>query len=444
MPVDILVPPLSQTSDSLVLVSWLKMVGDTVIKGEPLFTVETDKATLEVEAPASGIMASILANPGDEMIVRSVIGSIKEPEEIINPVNSSRSVEGRFFTSPRARQIARQKGILLASLQGLGSGPHGAVIAGDVEAYHLKTNVQTQTTLSKATPVARRMAEAAGLNLDSIQPSKPGSITKADIKAAISDLTQDHSAKIESSVVNPPPNPDISLSSLEGLSISHPLTPTRRTISKRLVNGHLSGVAVTYMRDADATRLVKLRRRILKRLPEGYERPTITDFMVLLVCRGLADHPDINATFDGENVQSFDHVNLSLAVDTPRGLVAPVIHNADQLGLQELAKNRKILVERALNGTLTINELGGGTITLTNLGAHGVDFFTPVLNPPQLAILGIGKIREVPAIHKGKIRSRWHIGLALTCDHRVIDGAPAARFLETLSTLIEQPDLFWL
>lgn len=457
MSVNVLVPPLSQTMDTLVIVEWLKKIGDPVTKGEILFTVETDKATLEVESPATGILSSVLAGAGDEVKVRSIIGIIAEPgeafEEALTSVDNSLNenyppgpgappstdrqqtinVTGpkgeplpperinRLFASPRARQLAQLKGIPLVELRGSGTGPRQLIVERDVSAY-----IERQKARPRVTPVARRMAEMTGVDLSKVVPAKPGTaITKADVETSLHEGSG---------------APASAQSSFQAIR----LTPTRKTIARRMHESHQITAPVTYMREVDATRLVKLRERILEKLSEDAIRPTYTDFLVYITCRVLSKHPALNAYFDGETVELHDAVHMALAVDTARGLMAPVIRDADSKGVEELARIRGDLIDRTLKGTVTPNELAGGTFTLTNLGALGIDHFTPILNPPQVAILGVGRIREIPAVHKGKIRIRSVMGLSLTCDHRVIDGAPAARFLLDICNLIESPDLVWL
>jgi pyruvate dehydrogenase E2 component (dihydrolipoamide acetyltransferase) len=415
--------------DSLIFVSWLKKTGDFIEKGEPLFSVETDKATLEVEAPASGILNECLASPGDEIKIRSRIGLIVDQHEITDKTEIQ-----RHFSSPRARKIASEMGIDIHVIQG--SGPSGAVVVRDVQNYLIQNQELSNGVSKKATPLARRMAQAEGVNLESIQPARPGPIKKGDIENAISKQDSGISELEKVSHLNDSISKD--------LPISQTLSPIRRTIANRLQQGHLAGVAVTYVREIDVTRLVKLRKRILDHLPEGSDRPTITDFLVLFLCKALVAHQEFNATFDGEVMRYFPQVDLCLAIDTPRGLIAPIIRNAQSASLSDLANHRRILVERATNGSLSLDELNGGTFTLTNLGSMGIDFFTPVLYPPQVAILGIGRIQQKPLVKRNKIRIRDLMYLVLTCDHRVIDGAPAARFLETLSKFIQSPELYYL
>jgi pyruvate dehydrogenase E2 component (dihydrolipoamide acetyltransferase) len=428
MPVDILVPPLSQTSDSLVLVEWLKKVGDRVQKGEPLFTVETDKANLEVEAPADGVLESIAANPGDEIQIRGVIGRIGESGE--SPGEEGKK---RIFASPRARQLAAKKGLTLAQLDGSGTGSEGMIVEKDVRAY-------IERMKPRATPVAQRMAQDAGLDLGSITRPRPGEvIRKSDVETNI--LQQ----KVDKLHIQPTSGP-VYGSEPDSRAVSRitSLSATRRTIANRMAESHRNSAPVTYQRDADTTRLVKLRGRILGEIGEKEVRPTITDFLIRIAALVLPEHPQINATFDGSSLETYTALHIALAIDTERGLVAPVITDVGQMGLLDIARRRSELLQKAVSGELKPEEMSGGTFTISNLGTLGIDHFTPIINPPQVAILGAGRVREVPAIHKGKVRKRYSMGLSVTCDHRVIDGAPAARFLGDICRLVENPHLIWL
>jgi pyruvate dehydrogenase E2 component (dihydrolipoamide acetyltransferase) len=430
MTVNILVPPLSQTMDTLTFVCWLKNEGDKVGKGEPLFSVETDKATLEVESPASGILRSCKALPGDEIYISSVIGEIDDEISV-----SSKGSTRRFFASPRARNIARQRGIDVTTVKG--SGPYGAVVAKNV--LDVSTNVTepaAKQSQVKTTPLARRIADVEGINLDFIKPEKPGQITKEDVRSALARQNQD---KPVNELVQPGQK-----TTEDNAPISKRLTRFRQTISTRLQKGHLEGVAVTYGLEVDVTRLVNLRKRVLSFISEESVRPTITDFLILFICKTLVVHPEFNATFDGNQYEIFPQVNISLAIDTPQGLYAPVIHHAQEMRLSAIATRRRELIEKAMNNTLSLEESSGGTFTFSNLGSLGIDFFTPVLNPYQVAILGTGRIQRKLVLVKRKTKKRELINLALTCDHRVIDGAPAARFLHTLCSFLENPDLFFL
>ena len=449
---DIIVPPLSQTMDSVILVEWLKSIGDEVVKGEPLFVIETDKANLDVEAPAAGVLRRTLAEPGDEVKVRSKIGLIASLDESIpeeprpqaiagpevsqpavttmgvaarHPLSTIRGLDSqllpperrnRIFASPRARRLAQQESVPLADLEA--TGPQQMIVERDVRAY-----LKAREAAPAVTPVARRMAEAADLDLAAVGLSRSGArITRADVEAAL--------AKRGATVA-------------EGVQWVR-LPTIRRTIARRMTESQQTAAEVTLMREVDATELVLLRKRILEELSDGDPRPTYTDLLVSIVARQLKRHPPANAIADGDRVGLSDEVHVAVAMDSERGLVVPVVRNADRKGLLQLAQERADLVERVIDGTIAPEELAGGTFTITNLGTLGVDAFTPIINPPQTAILGVGRIRSAPAVYEGELCIRQLMVLSLTFDHRIIDGAPAARFLQDIVRLIEKPHLMWL
>jgi pyruvate dehydrogenase E2 component (dihydrolipoamide acetyltransferase) len=425
-----------------------------VVKGEPLFVIETDKANLDIEAPASGVLQRISAEPGSEVKVRSTIGVIlaegeedegeeahPQPEPGAAPDGSeaqalqapmeaatARSASGprgeplpperlqRVFASPRARRLAEQEGVPLASLKP--SGPQQMIVERDVRAY-----VAQRPAAPKVTPVARRLAEEAGLDLATLTPSEPGGrVTRADVEAALAASRGAQPA---------------------GMRWIEP-SPTRRTIALRMAESQQAAAQVTLTRELDATELVQLREKVLAELSADDPRPTYTDFLVCTVALMLREHPYLNATTDGERIGLSDEVHVAVAVDTERGLVAPVVRHADRKGLLKVARERAELTRRALDGSVTPDELTGGTFTITNLGPLGVDAFTPIINPPQAAILGVGRIHAGPAVHRGELCVRQLMTLSLTFDHRVVDGAPAARFLRDVVRLIEKPHLIWL
>ncbi|MBK8049136.1 MAG: 2-oxo acid dehydrogenase subunit E2 [Anaerolineales bacterium] len=449
MPFEVLMPPLSQTLDTLVLVEWLKRTGDEIRKGEPLFLVESDKATLEVESPATGTLQAILAEPGSEVRVKTPIAHIIELGESLPaasplripvatpPVTGASSDAGldwlpparaqRIKASPRARARAQAAGVGLAAVPA--SGPQGMIVERDVTAY-----LATLPTPPRVSPVARRMATAEGIDVAAIAQAKPGRrIQRADIVDAVAGAQKPAPAEAQFG------NAD----AVGGGALRAALDPTRRVIAARLQASHQASVPVTLMREVDATALVELRTTILADLGDQAPRPSYTDLFALIVARCLLQHPTMNGTFDGEMLMIPEHVQLALAVDTPRGLVAPVIPGADQCSLLTLANKRVELTAAALASQLTPAQLGGGTFTLTNLGALGVDAFTPVINPPQIAILGTGRIRPAPAVFGGQLAIRQMMMLSLTFDHRVVDGAPAARFLGAVAEFVEKPFRVW-
>jgi pyruvate dehydrogenase E2 component (dihydrolipoamide acetyltransferase) len=429
MAIDIVMPPLSQTSDTLVLTAWLKKVGDPVSKGEALFEVETDKATLEVESPATGILREVLVAPGTEVAVKARIGSIAVHETAT--VSASSPIEQATTHSPNpveARSPASQP-----------------------ITHHPPTSPLPAERAERilASPRARRLAETEGLPLGAIKASGPrGLIVERDVRAHLTGLNAagQPPPSVQARPHDELPTAETTTAPLAPVAENRraPLTATRRTIAHRLQANQQTTTPVTLTRDVDATELVAVRERLLLDLSSQELRPTYTDFLIRIIARCLQRHPSFNATFDGEQLEIFDAVHMGLAVDTERGLLVPVLRHVEGQGLIALARQRSAMVRRALEGTLTADELSGGTFTLTNLGALGIDAFTPLLNPPQIAILGIGRIRPVAGPVGNTIGLRQAMFLSLTFDHRAVDGAPAARLLGDIAGLVERPDRVWL
>jgi pyruvate dehydrogenase E2 component (dihydrolipoamide acetyltransferase) len=322
----------------------------------------------------------------------------------------------RIFASPRARRLADEQAVQLSELTA--TGPQGMIVERDVRTY-----LESRPEAPAITPVARRLAEARGLDVTVLQAERPSArVTRADVEAALAQLEA------------------VDAEGVQWLDVP----PIRRTIARRMVESQQAAAEVTLTRDVDATELVELRRQILEELSEGDPRPTFTDILVAIVARELRRHPRANATWDGQRIGLYTAVHVAVAVDTDRGLVTPVVRNADMRGLLDLTTERARLVQQALDGTIGPDDLTGGTFTITNLGPIGIDAFTPIINPPQTGILGVGRIRPAAAVHNGELCIRQRMFLSLTFDHRIIDGAPAARFLMDIVRLIEKPHLIWL
>ena len=414
--VDVVMPPLSQTADTLVLTAWLKRVGDAVVKGEALFEVETDKATLEVEAPATGTLHTVLVEPGTEVAAKTTLGTIAlpppsappggqpmhappqpAPQAVVSPPSPAPGLPperaNRVLASPRARGLAQKIGLSLAGIPA--TGPGGLLVERDVVAF-LASQQAANTGPNAPAPHLTPQA-------DRPDPLRPSSPTTPAVRRV-------------------------------------PLSPARRTLARRLAAAHQAAVPVTLTREVEATELVRLRQRLLAEPEAQAPRLTYTDLFISLAARCLAQHSTLNGTFDGEAVELAGAVHLSLAVDTDRGLLAPVLRDVGGQGLAAIAAARQHMVAAAHAGTLPPEAFTGGTFTLTNLGYLGVDAFTPVLNPPQLAILGVGRLRPI----LGAAGDRHVVWLSLTFDHRAVDGAPAARLLAAIALLIEKPERVWL
>jgi pyruvate dehydrogenase E2 component (dihydrolipoamide acetyltransferase) len=441
MATDVLVPPLGQTVDTVTLAHWYKHEGDVIAQGEPLFAVETDKATLDVEALASGILRGVSAQAGDAVKVLSVIARLAQPGEDLSaaapvpvePAAGSAAVSEasapaevakprrRLFVSPRARRLAEKEGVPLEAVRA--TGPEGAIVERDVRAYLV------QPGEPRITPVARRMAEGAGLDWRKLRGSGgQGRVMSQDVRQALAQAGAPPAAPRGSVPIAQP-----SAEPVETV----PFSSVRAVVAERMASSHSQTAPVTLTTEADATALVKLRGALAH---DGIEA-SYTDLFACVLGRALRDHPALNASLEGDHIRRWREVHLGVAVDTERGLLAPVIRNVDRKGLRQIAEEMKDLTERARAGLCTPDELRGSTFTLTNLGMFGIDAFTPLINLPECAILGVGRIKAQPVVVEGAVVGREMVWLSLTFDHRLVDGGPAARFLQRMAQLIERPHL---
>ncbi len=456
MVTEVILPVLGETMNEGTIVEWVKQEGNPVRRGEVLFTLESDKATLEVEATTDGFLRRILVPAGQTVPVLTVVGLITStmdepvaesasqrvsesarppstPSPPISPAPPTPSTPARIFASPRARKLAAERGVDLAAVKGSGVG--GRIVEKDVVAY--------LEAAPKATPVARRVAEQAGVDLRAVSGTGPGGrITKADVVGATLVVAPEVVAPevvapqvVVPQVVTPPaaaPQAEI------------PLTGVRSIIARRMFEGHSITAPVTLTMETDATEFVTLRERLKASLADelgfniGYN-----DLLIKLVAHALRRFPYMNARLEGETIRQLSEVHIGLAVDTERGLLVPVVRDADRKRLTEVAREVQTLIERARAGKATPDDLTGSTFTITNLGMYDVDGFTPIINLPEAAVLGIGRIKPRPAVMGGAVCVRQMVWLSLTFDHRLVDGAPAARFLQYIKNLIEDPYL-WL
>jgi pyruvate dehydrogenase E2 component (dihydrolipoamide acetyltransferase) len=425
-------------------VSWYKQEGETVTQGEPLYVVETDKASLDVEAPASGVLRGVTASPGDEVKVLSAIAVIAAIGEAGVTAGGATAISSstlasptRLFVSPRARRLAESEGVPLAAVTA--TGPEGAIIERDVRAYMEESGVKRQTSAVRTetlaaqhniTPVARRMAEEAGLNLGSVIGTGPrGQITREDVeKRMAADQRTDAVAQPV-----PPSSPQLPQAPTAAL----PFTGIRALIAERMAASHSQTAPVTLTAEADATALVELRQQLAA---DGVA-VSYNDLLLYALARALRQHPRLNASLEGDTIRVWPRIDIGLAVDTERGLLVPVVRDVASKGLAELAAETLALAQRAQAGRCTPDELTGGTFTLTNLGMFGIDAFTPLINLPETAILGVGRIKARPAVFGDQIVARQTVWLSLTFDHRLVDGGPAARFLQRVVQLVEKPHL---
>jgi pyruvate dehydrogenase E2 component (dihydrolipoamide acetyltransferase) len=406
-------PVLGLTMEEGTVAEWLKHEGEAVQKDEPLLTVEMDKGTVEVPAPASGVLRRIAVQPGTTVAIRTLIAEIGEPGEVLSDPPARAHAPGRLFASPRARMRARATGVELATLHG--SGPRGRIVEADVlSAAPVDSRVV-------ATPLARRLAQEHGVSIGQLSGSGPGGrITQDDVQRA---------AQQQRTTLAP-------TAQLE------PLSRIRRITAERMAASALATARVSLFLEADFSEAVRLRAQLQPEFARlGVPKLPWDAIIARASALALIEHDAMLAQWaDGQALRRPDAVHVGVAVTLePEGLVVPVLRNADQRSLRELAADLLGLVERARSGGLNPAEMQGATFTITNLGAYRIDGFTPIINPPETAILGVGRIADKPVVADGKIEARTMCTLSLSFDHRVVDGAPAAAFLTRLAELLERP-----
>jgi pyruvate dehydrogenase E2 component (dihydrolipoamide acetyltransferase) len=415
-------PVLGMAQDTGKLISWLKAEGEEIVEGEPIMEVETDKATVEIEAAASGTLGGVRANEGDDIPVGQVIAWILGPGESApektTPIKEkakeapggTSEVEASGVASgasPVAQKMAAEHGIDLAMVKTGG----GRVQKADVLAYLKNLEEQEKDArLTPASPKARRLAAERDIDITSLSGSGPEDAVLVEDVLAVKTRT----------------------SQVTSLALS---TIWQR-MAERVTHSWTSAPHFYLLREVNASRLVSWREQAIK---NSGKRITYTDMLVRLVSATLSQHPLANAAWSNGEILLNDEINIGLAVAVEEGLIVPVIHQADQLNLSQIADRRTELVDLAQGRKLGLDDLQGGTFTISNLGMYGVDIFNAILNPPQSAILAVGRIRDQVVPVNGQPAVQPMMVLSISYDHRVIDGARGAQFLETLADLIEEP-----
>lgn len=473
----VVMPRLGLTMTEGKIIEWVKADGEWVQKGETLFIIENEKSTVEIEAPADGYLkistavnvtvpvltpvgtlssgtvsghhtAQQMDGPHDAAAFKLLPETSPRVPDVPHASSvgtlSSGTVSGHhaaqqmeeprdaaafrllpetlaqgpdvspilpvFRASPKARALARK---LNVSLEGIsGTGLRGMVVAEDVQRVAAKPT-------AKASPVAQRVAEAAGLDLASVAGSGTGGrIMRGDVEKALR-----QSQPVE-------PHRDTAPLPLSGL---------RGIIAERLSQSWRERPQVTLTTEADATNLVAARQQLNAELASTGEKISYNALLIKLVAQALREQPNLNAQLTANGLQTMPEINLGLAVDTERGLLVPVVRGVPAKSLRQVNAEINALAERAIKGRSLPDELTGGTFTVTNLGVYDIDAFTPLINPPECAILGVGRIVSKPVGLNGQIVLREMLALSLSFDHRLVDGAPAAKFLQRVKQLIERP-----
>ena len=419
MATDVIMPALGVAQEKGTLLNWLKAEGQSVTKGEPLMEVETDKATVEVEAPASGILTDVTAAAGDEIPVGNKIAVILAPGEVEAAQGSrplpegegskGRPLEGEGKTDDRPGASTQTSQVKPATQ------PNPPVSPFDKGGS--KGDFPTRIL---ASPAAKRIAKDKGIDLASVKGSGPdGSVLAEDVL---------RSTTSQAAALGGPPK----------IQEAVQLTPMRRIVGERMTKSKQTAPHFYLTMDVDMTEVTR-RRNALKEKREKLI-PSINDFILSACAQALKEFPSLNAAFTDQRVEIYSDINIGLAVALEEGLVVPVIRNADRLSLQELAKESRELAEKAQKKKLLPRDYEGGTFTVSNLGMFGVDSFIAIINPPQCAILAVGQVGPRVVPHGEGIAVRPMMTMSFSADHRVVDGAIAARFLQEVKGLLEAPD----
>lgn len=442
MAADVIMPALGMAQENGKIVQWLKHAGAEVTRGEPLLEIETDKITVEIEAPASGILANVSAAEGDEVPVGQVIAQILAPGEAAVEPAAPAPVAGPAATTPAPEAPDRPDGtveVVISPVAARIAAEHnldprqvkpggGRIQKADVLAYLAARAQQASTAtvarLSPASPKARRLARERGLEIGSLKGSGPdGAVLTTDVLAVVARPTPPTPAPAPQSVAAAAP---------QALTLS----TAWRVMAERTTQSWTSVPHFYLLREVDAGAFITWRDQAQKR---ATQKLTFTDLLVKVVAVALRAHSRLNATWKDGGIVPNDEINVGLAVAVEDGLIVPAIHRADTLSLSDIAARRQEVVTRAQNGTLRPDDIRGVTFTISNLGMYGVDAFNAIVNAPQAAILAVGRIarRVVPVDDQPAVRSM--MTLSLSCDHRVVDGARGAQFLATVAELIEAP-----
>lgn len=427
------------------ITKWLVKEGQKVEIEDPLFEMETDKLNIEILSPATGTLLKIIRAEGEVVPITEIIAVIGEQEEDISELVSEakqeakmeensaaelvkrdelthakaaqsetkkRALSERIFITPRAKALAVEKGINFTDIDG--SGPDNLIIEKDIKEY-----VPASQTAAKVTPLAAKVAVQNDIKLENVAGSGArGKITKSDIEVAVASRASKTAFGARSGKVIP-------------------FTGMRKVISDRMMQSLHTMAQANHRMKVDMTEVIRFREKLKS---DGI-KVSFTDILTMVVSKALLDFPIVNSSLTDEGILVKDFVNMGLAVAVGNGLIVPVIKNADLMTLQEISTVAAELVDKAKKGGLKPNEYSGGTFTITNLGMFDIDEFTAVINPPESAILAVGKIERVPVVDGENIVIKPIMMLSLTYDHRIIDGAPAAQFLQRVKQIMQNPYL---
>jgi pyruvate dehydrogenase E2 component (dihydrolipoamide acetyltransferase) len=434
MAIEMIMPKVDMDQETGTVVEWTKTDGQQVKEGETILVMETDKIAIDVEAPGTGILNGISAHPGDVIPIGTVIAYILEEGEevpVVKAVTPAPEAEAKQATAapagdvpatPVAKKMAEVHGVDLSKVAPSGTG--GKVTKDDVQSA-ITPPAAVGGGQVIATPAARRIARISGVNLSLVQGSGPGGrIQVSDVESFRPGISLPAASPVQS-----------------GESI--PLIGMRRTIAERLTASYQSIPHIQFTARVDMTNFIKTRKDYNDlAIERGDDKVSVTAILVKLVAMVIADHPMINSSLVVDSIILHQDINIGVAVALEKGLIVPVVKNANQKGISKIALETTDLVKRAREETLVSADVRGGTFTITNLGPFGVEQFNAIINPPEAGILAIGATtQEVIALDEGTIAVRPIMRFTLSADHRIIDGAVAARFIADLKTTFENPIL---
>ena len=439
----ITVPTLGESVTEATVSKWLKSQGDEVTADEPIVELETDKVNVEVPAPSTGFLGSIDVQEGETVNVGSLLGTISNntgkststPKEIKNynpPKKEPKIFDNDEIKKPALKKISKskiQEPILKLEEESLEEEEEPLIL----EEVHKEKKVLKKTNLPniepKISPAARKMASEAKMNINEIQGTgKNGVILKEDIMSLMGSKPAPSERKIK-----------------HGPEERMKMTRLRLTIAKRLKEAQENAAMLTTFNEVDMSEVVTMRDRYKEDFQKNYGvKLGFMSFFVKACVIGLKNYPSINAEIQGDEVVYKNYYNISIAVGTDRGLVVPVLRETDEMSFADIEKNIGILGQKARDGKITIEDLQGGTFTITNGGIYGSMLSTPILNPPQSAVLGMHNIVKRPIVVDGNIEVRPIMYLALSYDHRIIDGKEAVSFLKIVKESLEQPKRLFL
>ncbi len=433
--VDIIMPKWGHTMTEGKITQWLKKEGDSIEKGEELFEVETEKITNTVEATASGILFQIIVPAGNTAPVSAVVAILSEPgetperadaPEVVQPQTAdaesvaeqpaavSADAASKTFVraTPAARRLAKELGIQLQLVKG--SGPEGRVTESDVAAHK-----EEKPPVSRVTPLAAEMARQAGIDVSALTGTGDGG------KIIAEDVERMLAQKAVPELVR-----------------SIPFTGMRKSIADNMHASLVNTAQLTAFTEVDVTETVQFRERVrMEYKDDETVNVSLNDIFILATSRALKRFPIMNSTLLEEEIIVHDSVHMGIAVALADGLIVPVLKDADKKGLLQIAKDSRELIRKARKGSASIDDVSGGTFTVTNLSMFSVDGITPILRPPETGILGFCRVKQKPAVYNDEIAIRSVMTICLTFDHRVVDGAPASEFLQTVARYLEAPTL---